>query len=212
MRPFFPPRPGLTVYWPFLSRYSDEMWLAQRKFKGQRNLVYIHKKKVVLWSRHPENDFQHKNYTLSDNLRKSILQLDIPSDIEVVLDSELLHAKTKGCKDTIVLFDLLWFGKYLSDWKQEERLQKLSQMCGHPQKHEPGQRALQVCGTLWLAEVFQTNFLQEFKAVKDSPEIEGLVLRRRGSRLRDGNLSMGKRRHEVPWMARVRKSEKGYHH
>lgn len=212
LQPFFPPRPGITLYHPLLSRYSASEWLAQRKFKGQRNLIYVSADhKIEFWSRHKENRFQHGNYDLSDEMRSSILALNLPSQ-ELVLDSELLHAKTKWVKDTVVLFDVLYLGEYLSNATQVDRLALLQSICNSPTVLEPGKRALFVNKHVWMAETIESDFTTQYRSMLSCPEIEGLVLRKRNSRLRDGNLSLGRIKYEAPWMVRVRKPEKNYHH
>lgn len=212
LKPFFPPRPGVTLFHPFLKDYSSKDWLAQRKFKGQRNLIYVRQdRKVELWSRHPQNKFQHGNYELSLSMKSSILELDLP-DTDVVIDSELLHAKTKGVKDIVVVYDVLYIGQYLGNEIQTARLDILQKICRNPTELEPGQRGLLVNQHVWMAETIQDDFPTQYRSMLDCPEIEGLVLRRRNSRLRDGNPSLGRIKYEVPWMIRVRKPEKGYHH
>lgn len=226
MQPFFPPRPGITLYWPFLGEYEKKGWVAQRKFNGQRNLVYISAERdVELWSRHEDNGFEHLNYELSADQRRLILGLNLPKGQDVVLDSELLHRKTKGhaganvaekwrqgCRDTIVLFDILYAGKYLSFWSQKDRLQLLNDICGDPKAREPGGRALIVNDRLWLAERFNSDFIPHFNEMLECPEIEGVVLRKLDSKLIQNNPTCGQKKHEVSWMVRVRKPNPNYHH
>lgn len=222
MNPFFPPRPGVTLLPALLKRMSSEIWLAQRKFEGQRNLIYIKGDHLEFWSRHPENGFRHKNFTIPPELRKNLLQLRIPAGIEVVIDSELLHAKTKGIspeappqwrqgvKNTVVLFDILYWNGYLANETQEDRLKRLFELCGCPMTLEPGGRALQVFSNVWLAETLQNDFFAEYHKMLLCPEVEGLVLRRRNSVLREGNPTCGKRLHEVSWMIRARRPKKNF--
>lgn len=210
MKRFFPPRPGITLFHPFLPQYLPRDWMAQRKFKGQRNLLYASKDGgVEFWSRHAENGFEHGNYDLTDAMKIAVASLNLPRE-DVVLDGELLHAKTKNLRDTLVLFDVLYVGRYLRSTPQEERLEMLSEFCRHPTTLEPKKRALLVNDRIWMAEVFQDDFVQHFKELSHLDEIEGLILRRRGNLLSHGNTSLGRRKHEVPWLVRVRKEEKNY--
>ncbi len=208
---FFPPRPGITLFYPFLYEYAATDWLAQRKFKGQRNLIYVKGNQVELWSRHPKNNFEHKNFVLSNEMKDAILSLNLPQE-EIVIDSELMDAKTKGLKNVIILFDVLYLKKYLANVNQEDRLSLLYDVCRHPTQFEPLKRGLYVNDHIWLAETIQGNFDAEYRSLIHLNEIEGLVLRKRTSLLRDGNLFLGKQLHEVPWMVRVRKEEKNFHH
>lgn len=224
MDPFFPPRPKLTVFWAFLAEYEGQGWVAQRKFNGQRTLVHVDPAgSIELWSRHEGQNFQHKNYELTDAQKESIGQLALPKT-HVVLDGELLHRKTAalsadvpanwrlGCRDTIVLFDLLYLDNYLAHISQRDRLAKLYDICGKPQQKEPGQRALIVHNRLWLAETFPANFVEHFKDLDGCPEIEGVVLRKLDSKLSQGNPSCGRYKHEVPWLIRSRRPKKNYHY
>lgn len=208
---FFPPRPGITLHRDFLRDYSDTIWIAQRKFKGQRSPIYISKDKktIELWSRHDYNNFLHKNYTTPLCVKEAIRSLKLP-DNDIVIDAELLHAKTKHVKDILVLYDVLYLDKYLSGMKQLERLELLSQICNNPQQLEVGKRALMVNDHIWLAETIKTDFINQYQSLNHLDEIEGLILRKKNSKLQDGNISRGRRQHEVPWMVRVRKPEKNY--
>jgi len=222
LNPIFPPRPGITLPYKLLNEYPPETWLAQRKFNGIRNLIYISAdREVTLWTRHEENKHQHRRYTLPEAVKKDILHLHLEDGIEYIIDSELLHTRTKavqdaevpqrwrnGVRNTIVLFDLLYAGEYLADWSQTERLALLADICSNPTDREQHGRALIVSDHLWLAETINDRFEYEYFNFFDCPEIEGLVLRRRDSTLREDNPMLGGRKHDVSWMVRVRKPSK----
>lgn len=211
MNRFFPPRPGVTLYHPFLSQYSDQIWMAQRKFKGQRSPIYISKDKktIELWSRHSENDFLHKNYTTSEKVKQAILSLNLP-DSDIVIDAELMHAKTKNLKEILIVYDVLYMDKYLSNVTQMDRLQLLSNFCNNPRELEELKRGLIVNDHIWMAQTIETDFFNQYQSLNHLNEIEGLILRKRNSKLKDGNIALGRRQHEVPWMIRVRKPETNY--
>jgi ATP-dependent DNA ligase len=116
-----------------------------------------------------------------------------------------LHSKTKDgrYKSKIVLFDVLVIGKHLFCGPTlEERLKMLSEICGKPVQREPGHGiALLVSENIWMAETFVDNFKDRFAEFAGLDEIEGLVLKLKGSRLDN----LGKKEHDVNWQIRCRK-------
>jgi hypothetical protein len=90
-----------------------------------------------------------------------------------------------------------------------ERLKILSEICGNPTTLEPGGLALQISPKLWLAEVFESNFIERFKEAfepEKADKIEGLVLRKKDSALDD----FGRKYYETNWIVRCRKEHKNY--
>jgi|SRR5581483_4634907 len=198
-------------------------WTAQRKYNGSHTVVAINGDVVSLWNRQGE---PFGRYRISPDLYGCFLNLNTGGK-EVVLDGELIHEKakskitnTQASTHTIVLFDLLYYGKYLLMETFEERYKLLTQICKSPTKLEDEKRGLLVEekkeGKLWLAECFDNDFSYRFYEMYEFdknnndkyPEIEGLMCKRLGrmSRLRMGNVP-----YDVTWMMRVRKTkEKTY--
>jgi len=161
-------------------------------------------------------------------MKKCFLALDIDPKQEYIFDGELLHTKAvlqatgqQAAKNTIVLFDLLWAGNYLLNWSFEERYNLLAKLCYNPTELEPKKRGLVVVTSgesqLWLAEVFKDDFeyhyyeMYEFDTAGNDkyPEIEGLVLKMKGSASR--LIKLGQKKYDVDWMMRCRKTkEKQY--
>lgn len=193
-------------------------WLAQRKFNGTHSVIWIHNDEIALWDRH---GVPQTLYKLTPSMKECLLKLK--HDKEMVVVGELLHSKAKSkitnqqvAKDTIVLFDILYYGDHLTAMNQVERLVFLSEICGKPEvmeENSPGMisRGLVVArkdeSNLWLAETFMDDFLYHFDEIieKDKhgndryPEIEGLMLR-----LKDNHLRAGQKG-DVNWMVKCRK-------
>lgn len=182
-------------------------WLAQRKFNGIRTLIWVGPDgDMRLYDRYLKSHV----FDLTSQRASSILDsLNLEEGKEYWLDGEHLHAKTTSVKDTFVLYDVLWAGKFLFGKTQVERLDLLSDLCGNPQFLEPGDRALEVGPGLWMADVFYSNFMDRYKEYLDEDWCEGLVLRKKKSKLDTPCRSVDE---EVTWQKRCRKSSKLYTH
>jgi len=133
--------------------------------------------------------------------------------MEYWLDSELLNHKTTDhhYKNRIVLFDILWAGKYLFKGPTTfERQEMLYSLCGNPQECEGKYGlALVVSDNIWLAENFEAaDFIMEYKRHLDKDQIEGIVLKQKDARIT--NLGQSESESEVAWQLRCRKPHKNY--
>ena len=208
MRYFWPPRAKLCINWESLPEWeAKKKWVAQRKFNGTHNLIHVLPSgEVELFNRHGE---RHRQFQLSDTLRKEILSLHFQPGLEYWIDSELLDAKTTtpAYKSKIVMFDMLFAGKSLFLENQMGRLDILRAICRDPEELEPNAGiALRVTDNLWMAETFFSNFILEYKRFIDRSEIEGLVLRDIRANLTVG----GGKEETVDWILRCRKPHKNY--
>lgn len=129
-------------------------------------------------------------------------------DEEYWLDGELLHlrAKVDGIRDTVVLYDVLQAGKYLFGVNQMARLSILKDICRYPNQFVDRKLALKITDSLWLAEFWESDFLQHFNESKDSEVLEGLVLKKKNSSLDNA----GNKPYDVDWQIRCRKSSGNY--
>jgi len=208
MRVLYPPRPRSRISPKELATYEKTgQWWAQRKFNGSRNLVCVRETgEVELFGRHGA---PHRNFLLTDRLRNQILSLRFTTKGEYWIDSELLDSKTSSpeYKGKIVLFDLLFAGRYLFGVSQRHRLNLLLELCRDPKEHEPNSGiALQVTEDIWMAETFVSGFSEEFQRFLLMPEVEGLILRKHSAKL----LTVGTEEREVDWQLRCRKPHKNY--
>lgn len=200
----YPPRPKNRIKPRQLPDYEKSgLWLAQRKYNGDRSLVQVSGQNLKLWNRHG----REQDYRIHPELRDAILRLKLPPG-ENWLDGELLHRRAP---DTLVLFDMLKYdGKYLIGKSQTERLDMLSHVCGDsldahpilgyspaPQTNSP---------KLYLAENWCDGFVERFNESLPTTLSEGLVLRKRASVLDN----FGASEYEVDWQVRCRKFNKNY--
>jgi ATP-dependent DNA ligase len=199
----FPPRPKGKISPNQLTRYEvSGLWVAQRKFNGTRVVLLVSNGKVSIFNRHGESP---KQFALTPKIINQIIALNLESSKTYCLDAELLHSKTTDVryKQRIVLFDLLMVDRHLFCGPTlETRLSMLADICRNPKDLETGHGiALAVSENIWLAQTFYENFKERFEEFLGLDEIEGIVLKRKGSRLDD----LGRREHEVIWQIRCRK-------
>lgn len=172
---------------------------------------------VHLRTRHRE---EHKAYQLTYAMEAALKSLlnggDGKAAFEAgkwqVFDAELMHNKTPGLKDRLILFDVLVHnGSYLTGTTYRERYEILASALGMPDtsEDETGRYiALKVNQNVWLAEVFEDCFSEYFADLTDMDEVEGLVLKDP-----DGILKPGvSEKNNSTWLVRVRKPHKNYRH
>lgn len=218
----WPPRPEGSASPGTLDKYPG--WLAQRKFNGTRTLVFIDLEgNIHLRNRHRE---EHRAYQLTYAMETAIKSLldtapepgfpHLDRGQWQVFDGELLHSKTSGVKDRIVLFDILVLnGLYLTGTTYRDRYDMLTHVLGCPldMETETGRSiARRVNQNLWLAETHQYQDGDEARAIFDElldmDEIEGLVLKDPGGVLKPGVSETN----NSEWIVRVRKPHKNYRH
>jgi ATP-dependent DNA ligase len=207
----FPPRPHTEIPPTHLSSYDNGQWVAQFKYNGTRTQIHIRSDRSI-------RDFErrgkpHSAYLMGHGMKRDLLSLDIAVALEdggVVLDGEVLHSKTKTLKDTIVLYDVLWWkGKYLYGTTVKQRLELLDSICRRPTKMDVNGRALMVTPTLWMAPTFTTDFVSKFTEALDDDAREGLVLKLLNAPLK--NLGGGSpESNDVTWQVKCRKPHKNY--
>ena len=180
-RAIFPPRPKGKINPSDLPHYEAlGSWCAQRKFNGSRNLIHIDaNKNLTVWGRYGE---AHKKFVITSAFKIEILDsLELKPNTEYWLDSEVMN-KQVNAKNEIILYDILQEGKYFFQTKtQVERLELLNCICGNP-KTSNG-IALKISKNLWMAETYYDSFVARFKETLTNPVLEGLVLRKKDSKL-----------------------------
>lgn len=209
MNTLYPPRPKGKMLHTQLPQYEKTgLWVAQRKFNGQRNLVDIDADgKVKFCSRHGGDP--HGNFVPSKALLDEFKALHLENGKEYRFDSELLATKTTTpqYKGIVILFDVLHIGKYLFGGPDLMARQKiLVDICGNPTVREPGGIAFMITPHIWLAETFSDNFTLHYEEMLEKPEIEGLVLKKKNSVLDH----LGHVYYEIGWLIRCRKPTKNY--
>lgn len=183
-------------------------YIGQYKYNGARTLIFVLPDgSVELWNRHQE---KHKQYKITKRMIRSIRSLNLSSGFFHVLDGELMHAKTKGIKGRIVLYDILVHkSEYLVGSTYKDRYILLDSVCGRPQQTEAETGrgiALKAKEALWLAPCFSGDLTERFKDHIDLDEIEGLVLKDPKGKL-DFGVAVD---NNSAWQIRCRKPHKNY--
>jgi hypothetical protein len=196
----FPPRPKgkmLSSDLPFYE--STGKWVAQRKFRGSRIVIYISTdRKITVGNRHGR---QFSKFSLEKSFAEEILSvLSLEEGLDYWLDGELMN-KDKNATNEIILFDILQAGRYFFSKPQLERLELLDKICGFPQKLCRQGFALEVSTHLWLAQKFTSNFSDRFDESLPVPQLEGLVLRKKLA----GLDNFGDKEYETANLIRCRK-------
>lgn len=200
--------PGRYIYPPRAKRVAkpsqlpdfeaEGLWLAQRKYNGDRCPIQITPSEVYLWNRHGNR----QKYALPPSVRRELLSLSLPQG-ETWLDGELVHPKSP---DTFVLFDVLQLGgEYLHSIPQEKRLEMLHDICRNPTQID-SLMGFPVSDHVFLAQTWDESFVDRYTDHIADDLIEGLVLRQKGSFLG----GWGHTEYEVDWMIRCRKPSKKY--
>ncbi|OFZ79107.1 MAG: hypothetical protein A3K03_00390 [Bdellovibrionales bacterium RIFOXYD1_FULL_44_7] len=202
----FPPRPSNAINPAAVNQFPG--FIGQYKYNDTRNLIYIFPDgHIELYNRHKE---RHLTYKPTKNMLQSIKSLNFPLCRFHVLDSGLMHNKTRNIKDRIILWDILVFnGKYLIGTTYNWRYELLRKLVGDPTEpeDETGHRiALRINRNLWLAPIFTENLDAKYKQLLHMDEIEGLVLKDP-----NGKLEWGIRpENNGSWQIRVRKPNPNY--
>jgi ATP-dependent DNA ligase len=212
------PKSGILIAPQQLGDYEAQgLWLAQLKFQGSNSILWVYNDQFMIWNRQGE---PFTNYRAKEGMAKCIKSLFLEPNTEYVFNGELLHTKAKNktsgkqaVTDTIVLFDILFAGRYLFAESLEHRLAMLTNICLHPRAHDKDKQGLVVANEdgsqIWMAETFYDDFEYHFwKFVEEDaqqndryPLIEGLMLKRKGST----NVGFGTKPVDVTWMTRCRK-------
>lgn len=206
----YPPRPKL--YSSTDLDFFGKNYVAQLKLNDTRNVIFIHPDgKIEFRTRHKE---PHKAYTRPHpKLIEALQGLGLPKGAFHVLDSLLLHSKTKHVKDTVCLMDILVYnGEYLLGSTFEEREKLLKQVCGNPRRleqHSGLELALEIKPLLWLAKSYDMGFQsiwEHWQKVFESGEqiVEGLVFK-----LRAGKLGYHFNDDKCSWMGKIRYAKEG---
>jgi ATP-dependent DNA ligase len=208
MRILYPPHPCVKIHSTELPSFeSTGRWVAQYKLNGTRNLIHILPNgQIELFNRH---GIHHRQFQLTATLENEIRSLRIQPGLEYWLDGELLNAKTTtpAYKGRIVLFDVLFSGRYLFGIDQLTRLDLLRKICGNPEVPEPNLGlALQATQNIWMLQSWDSDFAQHYERFIDQPEVEGLVLRQKKSQLDN----LGTKMYDVTWIIRCRKPTRNY--
>jgi hypothetical protein len=202
----FPPRPRGRMNPAGLAFYElTGNWLAQRKFDDIRCLLHIEPGyEMSIWSRHGN---PHGGFCLTRDLQEEIKRnLRLDPGLEYWIDGGIT-VPDGGGESRLVFWDILHLGcSFHAGPDQLTRIKILTEICGNPTQHDCTGIALQISEHLWLAESFERNFVRRFTESFNDHRLEGLVLRRKYSKLTD----TGACYYEVDWLMRCRKPKRSF--
>ena len=137
---------------------SDGGWIAEVKKNGWRCLAQKESGALTLWTRH--------RTTINDNLADLRASLSEQLPDGTIIDGELLNNRTKEIKGVYYVFDILMFrGRHLVSLPLKERREILETII----KPTPA---------LYLAEQFSAGKKKLYYTAIESPENEGVVLKK----------------------------------
>lgn len=195
-----PPRPENVVMPGSLGKYEKLKWVAQVKKNGTRSVVFVPPKgqEPFAKTRHPE-DPEHKAWPGFS--AKSVHQFKkMQDDKWHVFDTELMHSKGFGIRDTHYIHDVLVFeGVYLLGKSMIER-QEILHECFDVKKHQQTQSHYVIDSNTWVARNHRMGFRKLFDNLKE--EDEGLVLKNPRGLLTT--------RHNSYWMAKCRRAHENF--
>jgi ATP-dependent DNA ligase len=191
---FYPEKPRLiNVNQALFSRLSeDDLWVAERKYNGQRLQLHCINGEFQFWGRHGEL----LKYTLSDELLEELKGLSLPRGY-CLLDGELRHNKVPGIQHKIIFYDVfIWDGNLLIGEGFWYRRAILHDTIGIEKRNRVG-----------IPLQYPGKFRQTFDQVIEDPEIEGLVMKNMR-----GKLALGRTAGiDSGWMYKVRRPSGRYH-
>lgn len=192
---FYPEKPVLMniEQAEFEAMSNDDAWIAEKKYNGQRCVLWIIDGKVEFWGRHG------KKLAYNDNPDMGIvtfLNKRFPNGT-FLFDGELRHNKVTGVRNMLVIWDVLIFRDELLN-----KLQYWSRRAILKERLHDG-----YCHTdCRLIEQYRTDFQKVYDNVIADDEIEGLVMKNMHGMLNLGRTSAS----NSTWMYKVRKPSGRY--
>lgn len=205
-RYIYPPRPSGAIHHDHVTLYPG--WIAQYKYNGTRNIVAVFPDgHIEMFNRHREHN---KAYRPTPDMISSFKALKLPLGSFHVFDCELMHSKTRGLKDRVILFDILVScGDYLIGSRYIDRYRALEKLLGTPTEFESetnNKIAYRVNNNIWFSKIYTKDLPERFRKLIHMDEVEGLVLKDP-----NGKLTFGlQEENNGSWMIRVRKPNKNY--
>jgi hypothetical protein len=205
----WPTRPKRAVPASFLKMYERKKWLGQYKKNGTCNLLFISpQKEITAMTRH---NTAHKAWAPTAESNRPFLEL--PNNGWYVIQTELLHSKVPGIRDTHYIVDILVAGsKYLAGTTFIERTDLLSQLFikgGEAEQYSH----YDITPNVQLAKVFTTDFQSRWTAAdidanskQGAPLDEGLVLKSCNATLALPTTAIS----NTKWMVKCRVENKNY--
>lgn len=209
----FPPRPEHKFPAVDLGKYDTGEYLAQPKYNGSAAVVFTNGDECLVYNRHREL------LALLSNFKEIEFRKLAQSSNWYVYAGEYLNKGKYGEtgvkeKNKFVIWDVLvWDGNYLVGSTFEERLDLLENImpCQRITVSDKGMEAYDhLCCTqyhgIYKAPTYTHNFIELYKQIVKTDLYEGLVLKKKDSKLAFGMQELNN--HD--WQVKCRKETKNY--
>ena len=213
-RYIYPPRPEMTTHFSELDKYDNGTFLAQPKYNGTCCVVFMNKAGIRVMNRH--NGLITSDY---NNVDFEGLYQDSGCEGWLVLCGEFLNKNKKGEDGKpfnlkFIIFDILVYdNEYLIGSKLIERIDLLNRLFPETstlvfENKINSYSHLNVTRyeNIFKAPSYGADFKAFYKSIVDTDLYEGLVLKRKESRL-----SLGfSEKNNSDWQIKCRKPTKNY--
>ena len=193
----WPTRPTNAALPATLGFWEKRGMIAQIKKNGTNNVVFVTDKEVIFKTRHNDD---HKQWVP----KKSTIDFFASLPAWTVLNTELLHNKTKDIKDSVFIYDVVAYnGEQLvgeTFMKRQELLRGLFDTQDETYSH------YMIEDGIWLAKNYDKDFSDLYQKTLLHDEDEGLVLKKPKAKLKQCVSANS----NSSWMIKCRKPHKNY--
>lgn len=207
----YPPRPEVKTSEADLNRYDNGEYIAQPKYNGSCCVVFTNGQEVHVYNRHKK---ELAKYSPTIEFRKLARTSDWYVYVGEYLNKGKLGEHNEKEADKFIIWDILvWEGKYLIGQTLTDRLELLEKihpcrrLVVHPDKLEMYEY---LCCTefkgIYKAPAYMNNFAALYRDIIKTDLYEGIVLKKRDSRLTYGFQELNNN----DWQIKCRKETKLY--
>lgn len=201
-RYIYPPRPENKL--PFDCLVDDNAFMAQPKLNGSNLTVYTDGNKVMLMTRH---NSEMSNILLDKNIFKSLHR----GNGWMAINGEYMN-KSKNNSDNklfnhkFVIFDIIVFnGRQTVGMTFKERYDLL---CNLYNSKKYDNYINKINDWTYIVNTFNSNFLNVFKNLINIDMYEGLVLKQKNAKLKNGV----SQKNNINTQLKIRKQTKNYNY
>jgi ATP-dependent DNA ligase len=198
----YPPRPENKISIEYLSKFDNDIYVSQPKLNGSCVLLFIKSDIYKAYNRHNR---LMSSFRINNN---DIIKLN-NSDKWMVLVGEYMNKSKKDENKNIwnnkfVIWDILVNdGEYLLNTTYSDRIILLDELFN---KNEYNKYLYKVNESIYRVKSFYNNFNDLYNGIISIDMLEGLVLKRKNSKLKNGN----RLKNNIDSQIKIRKETKNY--